>query len=475
MQGNKIKFSSTLSYFAKKTAVGSLIGMVILPSTLLVSPDLVAHAASKGTQHNPAAYEQVAQAVAESPFKDVATDSYAFDAILWGKEKGLISGYTKDDKPTGKFGLNDPVTEAQFVKMASIYLGLTDTAGNITKNSGSHWSDAYYDAMSKHAVPLNGYFDDVIRNTAMKRGNVAQVLGYLLGDSADLNTSVNFLLKNDITTGQNPQFEDNDLNKFFGATNNLTRGQAITFLYRMDRKNLNNLSSLADMTSNDAISLNAKAKEGYSHVDSLVKIKVVEPTESNGFAKEIHFGNLDIKFTPGQKGHDINEVKEIRKGYVDNVFTADADELGSELVFEDFKKDVNDKNKKIVENLDKSLDYKTADFKTGDYRTFITRKDDTDESILIYNASKAIDGHKSEVTYYDSSIWIDSVYYLESEENALRFHKIITDAGFELTKKELDIGVAKAIKNRGSDFYVIRNYKFIDAVAYDYIKIHKIN
>ncbi len=468
MQRNKSKFSSTLSYFAKKTAVGSLIGMVILPSTLLVSPDLVAHAASKGTQHNPAAYEQVAQAVAESPFKDVATDSYAFDAILWGKEKGLISGYTQDGKPTGKFGPNDPVTEAQFVKMASIYLGLTDTAGNLTKNSGSHWSDPYYDAMSKHAVPLNGYFDDVIRNTAMKRGNVAQALGHLLDESSDLNTSVNFLLKNDITTGQNPQFEDNDLNKFFGATNNLTRGQAITFLYRMDRKNLNNLSSLADMTSNDAISLNAKAKEGYSHVDPLVKIKVVEPTESNGFAKEIHFGNLDIKYTPGQKGHDLNKVKEQRKAYIDN-------NLGSELKFEDFKKEVTAKNKKLVENLDKSLDFKTGDFNTGDSRTFITTKDNTDESILIYTADKSYYGDKSEFTYFDSSIWIDSVYYLESEENALRFHKMITDAGFELTKKELDIGVAKAIKNKGSEFHVIRNYKFIDAISYDYIKINKID
>lgn len=463
MQRNKSKFSSTLSYFAKKTAVGSLIGMVILPSTLLVSPDLVAHATSKGTQNNPAAYEQVAQSVAESPFKDVATDAYALDAILWGKEKGLISGYTQDGKPTGKFGPNDPVTEAQFVKMASIYLGLTDTAGNLTKNSGSHWSDTYYDAMSKHSVPLNGYFDNVIRNTPMKRGNVAQALGHLLDESSDLNTSVNFLLKNGITTGQNPQFEGKDLNKFFGATNNLTRGQVITFLYRMDRKNLNNLSSLADMTSNDAISLNAKAKEGYSHVDPLVKIKVVEPTESNGFAKEIHFGNLDIKYTPGQKGHDLNKVKEQRKEYIDN-------NLGSELKFEDFKKEVTAKNKKLVENLDKSLD-----FKTGDNMTYITKKEDTIKSIFIYDSTHSTYGDKREKTYFDSSIWFDSVYYLESEENALRFHKMITDAGFELTKKELDIGFAKAIKNRGSEFHVIRNYKFIDAISYDYIKINKID
>lgn len=211
-------------------------------------------------------------------------------------------------------------------------------------------------------------------------------------------------------------------------------------------------------------------KEALEKVENKEGAEVVEPTESNGFAEEKHVGKLDIKFTPGQKGNDISEVKEVRKGYIDNVFTADANELGSELEFEDFKKKVTSENKKLVENLDKSLD-----FKTGDSKTFITRKGNKKDSILIYNSEGSTYGDKREATYFDSNIWIDSVYYLESEENALRLHKMIIDAGFEITKEEFDNGVAKAIENKGSDFHVIRNYKFIDALSYDYIKINKIN
>lgn len=236
--------------------IGSLVGG-------LGTGDLAVYASSNDVTN------KVAQQVS-SQFKDVATDSYSYDAIKWGKRKGLISGYTGDDgKPNGYFGPNDNVTEAQFVKMVANYLGLKDTDGNLVKNDnhGAHWSDTHYDAMAKHGVPLNGYFDNAIRSQPMKRGSVAQALGYLLGDSVDLTKSINFLLENGITTGQNPQFEGNDLSKFFGSTNNLTRGQVITFLYRMDNKNLNNISSIADMNASDTINLNAKAKEGYSYVD----------------------------------------------------------------------------------------------------------------------------------------------------------------------------------------------------------------
>lgn len=236
---------------------------VLLIGSLVGTGGLTANASSNEI-HN-----LVAQQAASS-FKDVSTDSYAFDAIVWGKDRGLISGYTgSDGKPNGKFGPNDNVTEAQFVKMVSVYLGLKDNAGNITKNknNGTQWSDTYYDAMAKHGVPLNGYFDNAIRNQPMKRGSVAQALAYLLGESTNLKDSINYLLATGVTSGQNPQYEGKDLYKFFGTTNNLTRGQVITFLYRMDSKNLNNLSSLSNMTASDSNNLNAKAKEGYSYVD----------------------------------------------------------------------------------------------------------------------------------------------------------------------------------------------------------------
>lgn len=261
---SKSKFSSALNYFVKKTAIGSLIGVVMISSTLMITPDLVAHANSTNVNNNTVGYEQVAKTVASQPFKDVQTSHYAYEAINWGKNKGLISGYGN-----GLFGPNDNVTESQFVKMVSSYLGLKDTSGNLKKNNGqgSHWSDTHYDAMAKHGVPLNGYFDNSIRNSPMKRGSVAQALAYLLGDETDLTESINFLLDTGITSGQNPQFKGKDLYKFFGTTNNLTRGQVITFLYRMDSKGMNNLSSMADGTGSYEQDLNSKAKEGYSYVD----------------------------------------------------------------------------------------------------------------------------------------------------------------------------------------------------------------
>lgn len=205
-----------------------------------------------------------------SPFQDVATNHYAYDAIVWGKNKGFINGYTDaSGKSNGLFGPNDDVTEAQFVKMVSNYLELEETTENLMKNEnqGVHWADSFYNTMAKYGVPLNGYFDNTIRNQPMKRGSVAQALGYLLGEKVELTDSIHFLLENGITTGQNPEFEGKDLNQFFGTTNHLTRGQVITFLYRMDHKKMNEVGTIANMTAEDSTSLNSKASEGTSNVD----------------------------------------------------------------------------------------------------------------------------------------------------------------------------------------------------------------
>lgn len=275
--------------------VGSLVGGG------LGTGDSAAYASSNDINN------KVAQNVAINQFNDVTKNHYAYDAIVWGKSKGLISGYT-DTKgnPNGKFGPNDNVTEAQFVKMVTNYLGLKDTAGNITKNKGNnaHWADSDYDAMAKHGVPLNGYFDNKLRNTAMKRGTVAQALGYLLGEETSLKGSINFLLKQGVTSGQNPQYEGKDLFKFFGSSNNLSRAQVITFLHRMDSKKLTNLSTIADMTASDSNSLNAKAKEGYSYMDvSLGGSKPSTDNNSSGNnnsnnnnSGNVGNGNTDVTF-----------------------------------------------------------------------------------------------------------------------------------------------------------------------------------
>lgn len=194
-------------------------------------------------------------------FTDVKKDHYAYDAILWAQRNRIINGYSD-----GRFAPNDTVTEAQFAKMLTNYFELKDSYGNITKTTvATHWADGYYDALAQYAVPLNGYFDNNIRNKPVKRGIVAQALAYLADGQTDLYESINFLLNNEISTGQNPQYQYRDIEKYFGSSNNLTRAQVVAFLYRMDKIGFNRLSDYVDMPNGDSINNLAAIGQNYVH------------------------------------------------------------------------------------------------------------------------------------------------------------------------------------------------------------------
>lgn len=210
-------------------------------------------------------------ATEEIVFSDVSKELYAYDAIYWAKEKGIISGYTDSNgQANGKFGPNDKVTEAQFVKMLAIFFRLKDNQGNVTKTTGGpHWSDTYYDALAKHSVPLKGYFNSTERMTAMQRGTVAQAIGYLLGNYQTLEQSIEFMLEKGITQGQNPQFEQSDLKQFFGSDNELTRAQAVTFLHRLHTKQFTQLADeVTEVGANTLVSLDAKVANPSTKEDS---------------------------------------------------------------------------------------------------------------------------------------------------------------------------------------------------------------
>ena len=167
---------------------------------------------------------KVAQQVV-SQFKDVSKGHYAYDAINFAKDRGIIQGY-----PDGTFKPNESITESQFAKMLAEFLSLKDDKGDLVKaTSASHWADSYYDSLGSYNTPLNGYFDNGLRNKPVKRGVVASAIGHLTGNSNSLADSINFMIGEGITTGQNPQYEGKDLNKFFGSNNNLTRAQVAAF------------------------------------------------------------------------------------------------------------------------------------------------------------------------------------------------------------------------------------------------------
>jgi len=67
----------------------------------------------------PAASGQSTDQQANTGFPDVPSTHWAYEAIQTGVERGYIKGF-----PDGTFRPNDPVTAAQFIKMA--FMSLTD-------------------------------------------------------------------------------------------------------------------------------------------------------------------------------------------------------------------------------------------------------------------------------------------------------------------------------------------------------------
>ena len=228
----------------------------------------------------------------DSQFQDVTTDHDAYEAIVWAKNRGIVSGYAD-----GTFKPNAAITEAQLAKMLSQFLSLKDDKGDIIKyTSAIHWADGYYDSLAAYGTPLNAYFDNILRNKPVKRGVLAQAISYLTGNANSLSESIEFMIATGITKGQNPQFEGKDLYQFFGSTNNLTRAQVATFLYRMHHAGLEGVTGIAvDVHNNpEALSLVELANKGLSTLDSSLRLDTLG-SESNDNVVTVERAYIPVK------------------------------------------------------------------------------------------------------------------------------------------------------------------------------------
>lgn len=255
--------------------------------------------------------------------KDVTKSNYAYDAINWAKGEGIIEGY-----PDSTFKPNAEITEAQFAKMLAEYLGIKDDNGDLIKATpSSHWSDTYYDGLASYGVPLNGYFDNGLRNKPVKRGAVASAISHLTGNANTLDDSINFMLGEGITTGQNPAYQNKDLFKFFGSNNNLTRAQVAAFLYRMHNVDIEEPVGIALVVHNnkEGLSLVGKANKGMNKLDSSLRLgKLGSETPSNGGGNNggtnpkppvenvPDFSGAKLPVSDSAKANDVN-VNELNK------------------------------------------------------------------------------------------------------------------------------------------------------------------
>ena len=258
-------------------------------------------------------------------FKDVDLKDSSNLPILWAKSRGLINGYAD-----GTFKANNIVTEAQFAKMLVNYFNLKSisdsTSGNINTNL---WSDEYYQTLAAYGVPLNGYFNTSSRNTTVKRGVVAQALAYLADGKTNLTDSIQYLITNEITVGQDKSYENKDIKKYFGSNNSLTRKQVVTFLNRMDNKEIVDLSSVTLDRQKDLANLtvNEQAKKGSNLLDSSLYqggnttesttpsiTKIISRDKAIAIAKQKANGTVTKIELDYEKGTPIYEI-EIRNGY----------------------------------------------------------------------------------------------------------------------------------------------------------------
>ena len=169
-----------------------------------------------------------------SPFADVATDAYYYDAVKWAVEKGVTNGVSET-----LFGPDQACTRAQIVTF------LWRAAGSPEPKSGSSFADVAADAYYAKAVAWaveNGitkgtsetmFHPDETCTRAQGVTFLYRALGKLAAAQAGFTDvaadsyyadAVNWAAENGVTNGISETL--------FGPDGSCTRAQIVTFLYR---------------------------------------------------------------------------------------------------------------------------------------------------------------------------------------------------------------------------------------------------
>ena len=169
-----------------------------------------------------------------SPFSDVSTTAYSYEAVKWAREKGITGGIGN-----GLFGPNQPCTRAQIVTF------LWRAAGSPEPKNMSSFTDVPADSYYAKAVAWaaengitggtgDGQFSpDATCTRAQSVTFLFRAIGKLVDSKAEFNdvltdsyyaNAVAWAVENGVTNGIG--------NGLFGPDNSCTRAQIVTFLYR---------------------------------------------------------------------------------------------------------------------------------------------------------------------------------------------------------------------------------------------------
>ena len=172
--------------------------------------------------------------VETSPFSDVPTSAYYYEAVKWAQEKGITGGIGN-----GLFGPNQPCTRAQIVTF------LWRAAGSPEPKAMSSFADVSTDAYYAKAVAWaveNGittgtgdgkFSPDATCTRAQSVTFLFRAIGKLVDSKAEFSdvltdsyyaNAVAWAVENGVTNGIG--------DGLFGPDNSCTRAQIVTFLFR---------------------------------------------------------------------------------------------------------------------------------------------------------------------------------------------------------------------------------------------------
>lgn len=154
---------------------------------------------------------------ADSKFKDTTNHWVETSGTLnWANSKNIVSGYND-----GTFRPNNSVTEAEFLTvLLKTYNVNTRAIGTV-----KHWADGSYQAASDYNFPVHGKNNYNIRNTAITRTEVAELIAASQGVNFTRDEAIKFLLVNNLASGKTAKTVAG-----FAGNDTLTRAESLAFI-----------------------------------------------------------------------------------------------------------------------------------------------------------------------------------------------------------------------------------------------------
>lgn len=140
---------------------------------------------------------------------------WAKNTIEWAVENGLAKGYED-----GTFRPNQMVTEAEFITLL-----IRSFKPEIEANkNGGHWADNYY----KIAQELNYPVNPEMRDKAINRTQVAEILSSAEGVNYSGDDAIRYLMAFKLASGNDPN--QRTVESYMGHKL-LTRAESVQFIY----------------------------------------------------------------------------------------------------------------------------------------------------------------------------------------------------------------------------------------------------